>query len=406
MKKIFAVVVAVCLVATCLLAGCTSNAPAASQAAGGDMAASQAPAASAAGGDTGSSSDLKGANVWVFKSQGNKFGDLMYEGFKEVMESKGEKAVFKAPAETTVTAQVQLLDELITQGVKSICISTNGDQGYEEVIKKATAAGIPVISADSKLPADLRVTHINPTTQAGIGTSLVQAAVLIKLGISYPADKDLEKAATDALASYSGPEMKFGVLSASVDTPVQNGWIEKMKLELQKDMYKGKVNPELDVKYGNDELTQSTTQANAFISENKVDVIISPTTIGMAAAGQALTAAPTSKIKLTGLGLPSEMQSFMPVSADEDEFSKICPYMMLWDVIDMGRVMGAAAYAATQKTFDGKAGSSFEMDAYGDYQARSYSAENDPDGGEGTVVIVGDPYVFDKSNMATWIPIL
>jgi rhamnose transport system substrate-binding protein len=354
----------------------------------------------------GNSAAAGGPNAWVFKSQGNLFGDLMYQGYKEVMDSKGEKTVYNPPAQTTVTAQVQILDELITQGAKSIAISTNGDQGYDAIARRAKEAGIPMLSADSALSPGLRVTHVNPTAQGGIGTSLIQAAVLINLKISFPEDKDLTKAVAAALANYKGPEMKFGVLSASIDTPVQNGWIAKMKDELQKDVYKGKVSPDLDIKYGNDVLTESTTQANAFISENKVNVIISPTTIGMAAAGQSLTSAPQSRIKLTGLGLPSEMQSFMPLAPGDDEFSKVCPYMMLWDVIDLGRVLGGAAYAATQGTFDGTPGSSFQLDAYGDYPARTYKAENDPDGNPGTVVIVGNPYVFYKGNMADWVNVL
>lgn len=385
-KKVLSIMLAAALLVA--MAGCTSSSP------GG-------------GAPAGGGSDLKGAHVWVFKSQGNKFGDLMFEGFKEVIESKGGKAVNKSPAETTVTAQVQLLDELIVQGVASITISTNGDQGYDEVIKKALNAGINIVSADSEISPDLRTTHVIPTTQTGIGTALIQASVLIQCGIPYPEDGNLEKACTDALASYSGDEMKFGVLSASIDTPVQNTWIAKMKEELQKDMYKGKVNPELDIKYGNDVLTESTTQANAFITEDNVDVIISPTTIGVAAAGQALQANPNSKIKLTGLGLPSEMQSFMPLDPSDDEFSKICPFMMLWDVIDLGRVAGGASYAAYEKKFDGSVGSSFELPALGNYPARTFKAEKDPDKeSAGTVVVVGNPYVFDKNNMKQWIDVL
>ena len=34
-----------------------------------------------------------------------------------------------------------------------------------------------------------------------------------------------------------------------------------MEKELQKDIYKGKVSPELNKKYGDDEATKSTTQA-------------------------------------------------------------------------------------------------------------------------------------------------
>lgn len=80
---------------------------------------------------------LEGAHVFMFKSTGNSFGDLMYEGFEEYLSGKGQKTVYKSPAETTVAAQVQMLDELITQKVASITISTNGDAGYDEVFKKA-----------------------------------------------------------------------------------------------------------------------------------------------------------------------------------------------------------------------------------------------------------------------------
>ena len=268
-KKVLAV--ALCAAMTMsLLAGCGSS---------GKKASSD-------GSSSSDSSDVAGAHVFMFKSTGNTFGDLMYDGFKEYMEAKGEKTVYKSPAETTVAAQVQMLDELITQKVASITISTNGDTGYDEVFKKAEAAGIKITSVDSQASVDYRVTHVNQTESADIGSGLVRAAVLITLGVDYPSDsKDNMKAATEeALAKYSGKEINLGVLSAGIDTPVQNGWIADMEKELTDPMYAGKVNGELDKKYGNDDPTESTTQANAFVAENKVDCIISPTTVGIAAA--------------------------------------------------------------------------------------------------------------------------
>lgn len=81
---------------------------------GGGTAETQA--VKADGNTSGGSSDsLEGSHVFMFKSTGNSFGDLMFEGFDEYMKGEGQKAVYKSPAETTVAAQVQLLDELITQ---------------------------------------------------------------------------------------------------------------------------------------------------------------------------------------------------------------------------------------------------------------------------------------------------
>lgn len=392
-KKLVALGMSAMMLAS--LAGCsTTSAPAESGSTSEDT--------TAATDEGGTGGDMEGTHVFMFKSTGNSFGDLMYEGFSEYLEAKGEKTAYKSPAETTVAAQVQMLDELITQNVASITISTNGDAGYDEVFKKAQEKGIPIVSVDSEANPEYRICHTNQAETQDIGSYLVQAAVLITLGVDYPGDGKMEDTVKEELGKYSGDEIKLGVLSASIDTPVQNSWIAAMETELAKDFYAGKVSPDLDKKYGNDDLTESTTQAQAFIAENAVDCIISPTTVGIAAAGQALKSA-NSEIRLTGLGLPSEMQSFMPKSADENAFDYVCPYMMLWDVIHLGAVSGAATYAAVNDGFDGAVGSSFEMDAFRDYEATTYEAY---ESGDGTAVLAGTPFIFEKNNMEEWIDVL
>ena len=357
-----------------------------------------APAAVSAAGDT---SDVSGSHVFMFKSVGNAFGVIMYEGFSSYMEQVGENCTEKSPAETTVAAQVQLIDEAITQGCKSISISTNGDTGFDEVFGKAQEKGVPIVSVDSSASADYRVTHNNQASTEDIGAMLVRAAVLQVLGVAYdPEDATMEKTVEAALADYDGDEIRLGVLSAGIDTPVQNGWIAVMEKELQKDIYKGKVSPELNKKYGDDEATKSTTQAQAFLAENNVDAIISPTTVGIAAAGEVLTQA-KSDIKLTGLGLPSEMKNYMPATADDDEFSFVCPYMMLWDVSHLGASTAAIQMAVQNDGFDGSEGSTVDMEAWGEYDAETFTAEDNGDGGTG--VLTGQPYVFYKDNMAEWV---
>ena len=337
----------------------------------------------------------------MFKSVGNAFGVIMYEGFSSYMEQVGENCTEKSPAETTVAAQVQLIDEAITQGCKSISISTNGDTGFDEVFAKAQEKGVPIVSVDSSASADYRVTHNNQASTEDIGAMQVRAAVLQVLGVAYdPEDVTMEKTVEAALADYDGDEIRLGVLSAGIDTPVQNSWIAVMEQELQKDIYKGKVSPELNKKYGDDEATKSTTQAQAFLAENNVDAIISPTTVGIAAAGEVLTQA-KSDIKLTGLGLPSEMKNYMPATADDDEFSFVCPYMMLWDVSHLGASTAAIQMAVQNDGFDGAEGSTVDMEAWGEYEAETFTAEDNGDGGTG--VLTGQPYVFYKDNMAEWV---
>ena len=397
MKKFLALMLSVSMLAG--LAACGSKE---TEAPAEAPAQTEAPAETGGDAEPAAPSDGSGKHIFMFKSTGNSFGDLMYEGYSEYMNALGYETEYDSPAETTVAAQVQMLDELITQGVASITIATNGDTGYDEVFEKAKAAGIPIISIDSEASVNYRLAHINQAEVQDIGSYLVQAAILITLGIDYPEGKEMEDVLAEELPNYSGDEIVLGVLSAGVDTPVQNSWIAAMEVELAKDMYKGKVSPNLDKKYGNDDFQESTTQANAFVAENKVDCIISPTTVGIAAAGQVLKEA-GSEIKLTGLGLPSEMQGFMPLKADDDAFASVCPYMMLWDVIHLGAVAGAAVDAAVTNGWTGAEGETFTMAAFRDYAEEEYTVYTQNDG---TFVLAGTPYIFYKGNMAEWINVL
>jgi hypothetical protein len=76
---------------------------------------------------------------------------------------------------------------------------------------------------------------------------------------------------------------------------------------------------------------------------------------------------------------------------------------MLWDVIDLGRVAGAATWAAYKEGYTGKVGSTFKMAAFGEYKARTFTTIKHPSD-TGTEVLVGMPYTFYKGNMAKWIP--
>lgn len=386
------------------LAGCGGSSSAAAtstpaETSGSAAAESAAPAAS--GADEAAATTSNGGNhVFMFKSVGNAFGVIMYDGFKSYMDQVGESSEEKSPAETTVAAQVQLIDEALTKGCKSISISTNGDTGFDEVFAKAQSQNVPIVSVDSAASADYRVTHNNQASSADIGAMQVRAAVMIVCGMDYdPADADMSKSVETALANYSGDPINIGVLSAGIDTPVQNGWIAEMEKELSKDIYSGKVNPELDKKYGDDEATKSTQQAQAFLSENKVDVIISPTTVGIAAAAEVMKSA-GSDIKVTGLGLPSEMKPYMPASDSDNALDFVCPFMMLWDVSHLGASTAAIQMAVQNDGYTGAAGEEVKMEAWGEYEAETFTTEADEAGG--TSVLTGIPYTFYKGNMADW----
>ena len=321
--------------------------------------------------------DGKDTYAIVCKDASNPYMKRMVSGFKTACEALGVNFAEKSPETTSAQDQITIVNELIAQGVKAIAIAANDAAALEATLKTATEAGIAIVTLDSDTKGSQM--FIN---QAGV--------------------KEVAQVLVESIYDMAGGEGEFAILSASSTATNQNAWIAAMEEELTDACYAGKVSPTLDKKYGNDDLTESTTQANAFVAENAVDCIISPTTVGIAAAGQVLKTA-NSEIGLTGLGLPSEMQSFMPTKADDDAFASVCPYMMLWDVIHLGATAGAATYAAVTDEFDGAVGSSFEMDAFRDYEATTYEAYQS---GDGTAVLAGVPYIFYKGNMAEWIDVL
>ena len=144
------------------------------------------------------------------------------------------------------------------------------------------------------------------------------------------------------------------------------------------------------VQDGDDEPQKSTDQTLALMANYPdLKVICAPTTVGIAAAAKVLQDSDT-QIKLTGLGLPSEMAEY--IGAD-DEHS--CPYMFLWNPLDVGRLGAYTSIALINGDITGEAGETFTAGDMGDYEIVEAA-----DGG--TEVILGAPYRFDETNIEEW----
>lgn len=89
---------------------------------------------------------------------------------------------------------------------------------------------------------------------------------------------------------------------------------------------------------------------------------------------------------MTGLGLPSEMAEYIE--------SGVCQWMYLWNPIDVGYLAGYAADALVKGTITGKAGEKFNAGRLGEKEVVQV--------GDGTEIMLGDPFKFDKSNIGEW----
>lgn len=299
----------------------------------------------------------------VFKNTGNPYGEKEMEGFKNAITELGGEAILKAPDQPTAEAQIQIIQELISQKVDAIAIVGNDPDALQPALKKAMDAGIKVLSLDSAVNAQSRMVHVNQADPERIGRVEVQA-----------------------ITQMIGGAGEIAVLSATSQATNQNTWIEYMKKELQDPKYKDvKL---VKVAYGDDLRDKSVSETEALLkSYPNLKGIIAPTTVGIAAAGKVLTdKGLQGKVQLTGLGLPSEMAEYIE--------SGVSQWMYLWNPLDVGYLAGYAADALVKGTITGKVGDKFSAGKLGQKEVIK--------DGDGTQIMLGDPFKFDKSNIAEW----
>ncbi len=301
----------------------------------------------------------------VTKSAGNPYNEKEAEGFQEVIEAAGGECIIKHPESATADAQVSVIQSLISQGVDSIAIAANDENALQAALEEAMDAGIKVSCLDSKVNADSRMTFVNQAGTTEIGQTLM-----------------------DAVYDITGGEGQWAILSATSQATNQNAWIDAMKEVMAGDKY-SKLEL-VEVAYGDDEPQKSTDQTQALLSKYPdLKLICAPTTVGINAAAKVLQDEKSS-VKLTGLGLPSEMAEYI---GDDDDHS--CPYMYLWNPIDVGRLGAYVSIALVDGEITGAQGETFTAGEMGDYEL--------VDAGDGgTEIILGAPFKFDSSNIDEW----
>ena len=299
----------------------------------------------------------------VGKAAGNAFFEIAADAFKSTVEAEGGEVQVVYPETATADAQIKVLDNLISQDFDAICISANDVNALQAKLEEAMDEGIKVSSFDSAPNKDSREIFVN---QAGT--------------------KEVAQALMDAVLDISGGEGQFAILSATSQSANQNAWIDAMKTIMEGDDKYSKLEL-VDVVYGDDEPQKSTDQTAALLQNYKdLKVICAPTTVGIAAAAKYLQDN-GSECKLTGLGLPSEMQEYTGDDADHS-----CPYFYLWDMQGLGKLSAYTTIALINGDITGAKDDKFTAGDLGDYTI------TDADDG-GTEVVLGAPLKFDTSNI-------
>lgn len=291
----------------------------------------------------------------VVKALGIGFFEAANKGAEEAAAELGDvEIIYTGPTDTTAEGQIEVINALIAQGVDAIAVSANDKDALVPALKKAMDRGITVISWDSGVAPEGRMMHLNPSSSALIGNTIIKLA-----------------------ADHMPDGGDVAILSASATATNQNTWIEEAKKVLPN--YAG-VNL-VDVVYGDDLADKSYREAQGLIAKHpNLKAIIAPTTVGILAASQAVTdAGLIGKVNVTGLGLPSEMAGAVASGATVS--------FAIWNPIDLG-------YAATMLSYNINKGAKAEPGAQipmGRMGTATLDANNE--------AAMSDPFTYDKSNI-------
>jgi rhamnose transport system substrate-binding protein len=255
----------------------------------------------------------------------------------------------------TPASQIPAIQAAITKGANALIVSATDAAALCPTLKQAMAKKIAVVTYDSDAPA-CRNVFINQADSKAIGTSEV-----------------------DLLASQINKTGEIAIVSAAASATNQNAWIAFMKQQLKK-YPKMKLD---SVVYGNDDPTVSTQVTQGLLQQfPNLKGIISPTTVGIAAAAAVLdTAKYRGKIKLTGLGTPNSLRKYVNDGTIEG-FELLNP-------ADLGFLAAYAAVNVASGNITGKLGQTFTAGKLGKYKI-----------GAKSTVLLGAPFVFNKTNIA------
>ena len=339
------------VVASVLLAACSSSGSSSTSTSGGTSSSSAS--SSGAGG-------LKtGLKVFVIpKNLGNNYfttaDSSKSGGAIAALEALGETGTETSGTAATPASQIPAIQGAISKGANALIVSATDPTALCPTLNSAMKRGITVVTYDSDAPT-CRDLFINQASTAQIGTSEV-----------------------DVLAKQLNQTGDIAIVSATASATNQNAWIGYMKQELKK-YPKMKL---VSTVYGNDDPTTATQVTQGLLQQYpNLKGIISPTTVGIAAAAAVLdTPKYRGKIALTGLGTPDSLKKYVSDGTIKE--------FVLWKPNDLGYLAGYAAVQVASGKLNGSQGQKFTAGKLGSFTV-----------GADKTVLLGPPFVFTSDNI-------
>ncbi|ARJ70989.1 autoinducer 2 ABC transporter substrate-binding protein [Paracoccus contaminans] len=269
----------------------------------------------------------------VVKVDGIAWFDRMREGVDQFKADTGNDTYMVGPSQADAAAQVQMIENLIAQGVDAICVVPFSVEAVEPVLKKARERGIVVVTheASNIQNADY---DIEAFDNKAYGANLMKV-----------------------LGEKLGGKGKYVATVGSLTSKSQMEWIDGA-VEYQKANF-----PEMSLAMDRletyDDASQDYTKLKeAFTAQPDIAGIIGGPMPTSAGAGRLITEGGLQgKVHFAGTGLVSVAGEYLKNDAVE--------YIQFWDPAVAGYAMNMIAIAALEKKNDQiKAGLNLGLPGY------------------------------------------
>jgi len=286
---------------------------------------------------------------------GIPYFNAMQDGGNKAAKDLGVKFIYSGPVDTNPVDQLQIVQNLINQGVNAIAVSVLDASSIAPVVQAAKAKGSVLFTSDSDAPNSGRAVFVAQATDEGLGDTII-----------------------DEMVKRVGENAKVGIVSGEATASNLNAWIAVMQKRAKEKYPKLTLLPP---QFAGGTAERAAQLATDLITANPdlkgIIAVASTTCPGVAQAIEG--AGKIGKIVGTGYCSPNTVRSYLKSGA--------MGYSVLWDPTALGYL----TVWAGKQLIDGK----------------PFAAANQVSGFEKPVnfddktkiLLLGDPAVFTAENV-------
>jgi ABC-type sugar transport system substrate-binding protein len=286
---------------------------------------------------------------------GIPYFDAMKTGGEEAAAKFGVDFIYQGPVDTNPVDQMQIVQNLIDQGVNAVAVSVLDASSIAPVVEAAKAKHVSLFTSDSDAPKSGRALYVAQATDEGLGDAII-----------------------DEMVKRVGEDAKIGIVSGEVTASNLNAWIGFMQARAKAKYPKLKL---LEPQFAGGTAQRAAQIATDLMTANPdLKGLIGVASTTCPGVGQAIeTAGKIGKVIGTGYCSPNTARAYLK--------SGSFGYSVLWDPKELGYL----TVWAGKELIDAK-----EIPATTTPEGMSHPVTYDAKTG---VLLLGEPAVFTAQNV-------